>query len=102
MVLFMLFPLEANNIQVVKTEFTIVQINAKWNRSNDINIPDIPNCTIQYAFLEDQSENMKSTVKYVPTVVLYKGNRAVHQWSADLSFKLELTRQDIEDAINKF
>jgi hypothetical protein len=98
----MLVPLKANKVKAVKSEFTVVHINAKWNRINDISIPKIPNCTIRYAFLEDQSENMKSTVRYVPTVVLYKGNRAVHQWSADLSFKLELTRQDIEDAINRF
>lgn len=98
----MLVTLEANNIEVVKKEFTIVQINAKWNRGNDVKIPDIPNCTVEYGFLEDQSENIRSTVRYVPTVFLYKGNRPIHQWSADLSFKLELTRQDIEDAINKF
>lgn len=98
----MLVPLEANNVEAVKTEFTIVQINARWNQKNDVDIPSIPRCSIKYAYFEDQPESLKSTIQYVPTVVLYKGNRAVHQWAADLSFKLELNRDDIEKVIDRF
>jgi len=97
----MLVPLEANNVEVVKTTFTIVHINAKWNKKNDVNIPSIPGCSIKYAYFEDQPESLKSTIQYVPTVVLYKGNMAVHQWSADLSFRLELKKDDIEEVINR-
>jgi hypothetical protein len=98
----MLVPLEANNFEVVKTEFTIVQINAKWNKKNDVEIPSVPGCSIKYGYFEDQPEGLKSSIQYVPTVVLYKGNRAVHQWSADLSFRLELNKDDIEEVINRF
>lgn len=97
----MLVPLKANKVKDVNTEFTIVHINARWNKKNDVNIPSVPGCSIKYAYFEDQPESLKSTIQYVPTVVLYKGNRVVYQWSADLSFKLELNRGDIEEVINR-
>jgi len=99
----MLFPLNVSNIEsyVEKEKFTLIHINAKWNKKNDVKVPQIPNCNIQYAFLEDQKESFRKNVNYVPVVVLYKGNHAVRQWSADISFKLEINKKEILDAIKR-
>jgi hypothetical protein len=99
----MLFPLKASNIDIYeeKEKFTLIQINAKWNTKNDVEIPQIPNCNIQYAFLEDQKESFKKNINYVPVVVLYKGNHPIQQWSADISFKLKINEKDILDAIKR-
>lgn len=88
-----------DNRDDVRSDFVVVQINARWNTDNDVKIPSMHNCDVRYGFLEDQSESLKSSIKFVPVVLLYRGDRIVRQWSADLSFKLDLSRDDIQKAI---
>lgn len=99
LLLLILTPSVLDNRDDVRSDFVVVQINARWNTDNDVKIPSIRNCAVKYGFLEDQSESLKSNIKFVPVVLLYRRDRIVRQWSADLSFKLELTREDIERAI---
>jgi len=53
------------------------------------------------AYLEHQSDDFKSKVKSVPLVILYRDNSAIMQWSADISFKLVITEEQINEAINR-
>lgn len=81
-------------------QYTLLHINAKWNQQNNVNLDLIPNCTLQYAFLEDQPKDIQQRIQYVPHIILMKGNRPVAQWSADLSFRLNLTKQEIISVID--
>jgi hypothetical protein len=81
-------------------EYTLLHINAKWNQYNNVTFDKIPNCKIQFAFLEDQPKEIQSTIQYVPHVVLLKQNRPIAQWSADLSFKLDVSTQEVINIIN--
>ena len=80
-------------------KWTIVQINAKWNEVNTVLIPKINGVSVQFAHLEDQPESIKSRIKAVPVVVLYKDGSPVHQWNANLSFKLNITEEEIRKAL---
>ena len=80
-------------------KFTIVQINAKWNSANTIKIPNISGVSTQFAYLEDQPESVKNKIKVVPVVILYKNSTPVRQWNADLSFKLNITEEEILKAL---
>ena len=83
-------------------EYTIVQINAEWNRKNDVQLPKrIDGNPVVYGLLEEQSLSIQQNTKAVPVIVLYKGNQAVMQWTANLSFKLNLTKEDIADVIKQ-
>ena len=87
---------------VVAQEYKVVQINAEWNNKNKINLPySIEGATYKYALLEDQSEKFQKKILAVPVVVLLKDNKVVRQWSADLSFKLILTVEEIAYAIRE-
>ena len=81
-------------------DFTLLQINAKWNEGNNVDLSPY-NVTTKYAYLEDQSEDLKGKINAVPVVILYRGNTPVHQWNADLSFKLYLNREEVNSIINK-
>lgn len=81
-------------------EYTILHINAKWNQANNVNLDVIPNCKLQYAFLEDQPKDIQERIEYVPHIILLKHNRPIAQWSADLSFRLNITTQEIVKVIN--
>jgi len=82
--------------------YTVVQINAKWNRNNDVQLPkNIDGANTIYGFLEDQPASLQKTTKAVPTIILYKDNTPITQWSAGLSFKLNITKEEIENAIRE-
>jgi hypothetical protein len=81
-------------------QYTVLHINAKWNQQNNVNLDVIPNCRLQYAFLEDQPKEIQQSIQYVPHIILMKGNRPIAQWSADLSFKLNITTKEIVRVID--
>jgi len=87
---------------VVAQEYKVVQINAEWNNKNKINLPySIEGAKYSYALLEGQSKTFQKKILAVPVVVLWKDNKVVRQWSADLSFKLVLTTEEIAYAIRE-
>jgi hypothetical protein len=81
--------------------FTLVEINAKWNQSNKVDLPKIENVKTIYTYLEDQKKEIQERIKAVPVIILYKDNKPVKQWTANLSFKLNLTKEEIEYAIRE-
>lgn len=101
-ILLFLIPFATSNVapKEAAPAYTLLHINAKWNQYNNVNFGPIPNCRLKFAFLEDQPDSFRSKIQYVPHVVLLKNNRPVAQWSADLSFKLDITTQDILNVIN--
>ena len=87
--------------KVEKSDITVLQINAHWNRHHDVNLNSLKGCRVQYGLLERQSEDLKKQIQYVPVVVIYKGNKAVKQWSADLSFKLDVDINEIQSVVDR-
>ena len=82
-------------------DVTILHINAKWNTSNDYNLDRIRNAKVLKVFLEEQKTDFKAQIKSVPTIVLIgKDGKPKGQWSAGLSFKLEVPIDEIQDRIN--
>jgi predicted class III extradiol MEMO1 family dioxygenase len=97
---FLLFtPTSLGKVEV--SDITVLQINAHWNRHHDVNLNSLRGCKVQYGLLERQNKELKNKIKYVPVVVVYKGNKAVRQWSADLSFKLNVDLEEIQQVIDK-
>lgn len=101
-ILLLMIPFSTKHVEPVSDgpEYTLLHINAKWNQYNNVTLDKIPNCRLEFAFLEDQPKEIQSTIQYVPHVVLLKNNRPIAQWSADLSFKLNITTQDIINVID--
>jgi|TARA_R100000231_G_scaffold139583_1_gene121410 hypothetical protein len=82
-------------------DFTLLHINAKWNQSNDYDLRGIRHAKVQMAFLEDQSAQLKSQIKSVPTIILFDQNSKPRgQWQADLSFKITVPKEEIQQRIN--
>ena len=76
-------------------QYTVVQINARWNINNDVKL-DLPsNVKYRYAYLEEQKESMRQSLKAVPVIVLYKNERPIKQWNADITFKLNIKEEEI-------
>ena len=76
-------------------QYTVVQINARWNISNDVKLNLPSNVKYKYAYLEEQKESMRKNLKAVPVIVLYKNERPIKQWNADITFKLNIKEEEI-------
>lgn len=86
----------------VAQEYKVVQINAEWNDRNKVDMPyTIEGAKTVYAFLEDQTESLQKQIQAVPIIILFKDNKPLRQWSADLSFKLNINIEEIAYAIRE-
>jgi len=98
LIAFMLFGFLAN----AQEKITVIHFNYKWNSRNDYNLRGIENAKVQYAWLEEQPENIVKTIKTVPVIVILgKDGRVKMQYAADLSFKIQATKEDIQKSINR-
>ena len=80
----------------------VIHFNYKWNDRNNYNIRGLKNATLQYAWLEEQPESVKKTITAVPVIVVIgKDGKVKGQFSADLSFEIKATREEIQALINK-
>jgi len=100
LILLFFMPLKVNTTSEIK-DFRLVHVNAKWNDHNNIKIKTVSGIEIEFTTLEAQSADFKNKINRVPILILYKDGRQVYNWQADLSFKLNITEEDIKSIIKK-
>ena len=91
-------------------EIQLLQINSEWNIKNDIPSRDLPKSylamkiQVDHATLEQQGPGFQKNFagKPLPILVLKIDGRIKYQWTANLSFKLDVSEQEILDVIDKF
>ena len=96
--LFLLWALFTANIY--SQNISIVQVNAEWNERNNIDLDNIRGARVSFGYLEEQPESLKSKIKAVPTILVFKDGQLVHYWKADLSFKLNIRQEEIQRYID--
>ena len=82
-------------------KFTLLEINAKWNKSNNLPFSKLAGMKIGFAWLEDQPQSIQKSVKAVPTLILMENGRPVHQWQAGIDLKLKITEEEVKKVLNK-
>jgi len=87
--------------KVEKKDITVLQVNTQWNKHHNLDLNGLIGCDVQFAWLEEQSDNFKKQVQTVPVIVVYYKNKPVRQWSADLSFRLNVDLEEIQQVIDK-
>lgn len=87
--------------EVEKTDITVLQVNSQWNKKHNIDLNGLIGCEVQFAWLEDQSDDFKRQVQTVPLIVIYSNNKPVRQWAADLSFKLDININEIQSVVDR-
>ena len=83
-------------------DLTVVHFNYKWNERNGYKgLERLRNVKVQYAFVEDQSEAVQSSIKSVPTIVVYMNGRPKARFEAGLQMKITTELVDLQDLINE-
>jgi hypothetical protein len=84
-------------------DITTVHFNYKWNERNSYkNLDKLRNTKVQYAYVEDQSDAVKRSIKSVPTIVIYKNNSPVSRLEAGLTMEITVRLDSIQAIINKY
>lgn len=86
---------------VLAQDVTVVQINAKWNKSNTMDsLRNLSGCEYVFGWLENQTHEIQSSIASVPVVVVYKDNVARQQYAAGITLKLNATFEEIQTLVN--
>jgi len=87
--------------EVKTSDVTVLHVNTKWNKHQNIDLNGLIGCKVKYGFLEDQSKELQTKIRTVPVIVVFKGNRAIKQWTADLTFRLDIDVNEIQQVIDR-
>lgn len=79
----------------------VLHINTKWNKHNSLNINELKNCRVIYSWLGDQPPSVRKAIEKVPCIIIYKNNVRRYIRSADLSFKLNFSNEEIQKLVNQ-
>ena len=62
---------------------SIVHFNYEWNTANQYrNLDRLKGVKVQYAYVEQQSDALKASIKAAPTIIIYKDGRPVAKFEA--------------------
>ena len=83
-------------------QYEVLHINSAWNTRHNLDLSGIKNAKIKYLLLEEQTPSFKQQIKSVPTIiVLDKNKKTKGVWNGGIALKLNITKQDIQDHIDK-
>lgn len=87
---------------VYSQDITVVHFNYKWNQKNDYSkLKSIKRASVSKAFVEEQSEDLKNSIKSVPVIIIFKNNKPVARIEAGLSMKIEAGLEDIQELVDR-
>ena len=82
-------------------EYTVLHINSSWNSRNDYkDLNQIRGAKVIKALLEEQSASVKSQIKSVPVIFIYRDRSLISRWDADISLTIKAPVEEIQSTIN--
>lgn len=83
-------------------DITTVHFNYKWNETNRYDgLNKLKNTKVQYAFVEDQKDIIKKSIKSVPTIIIYKNGKPVAKLEAGLTMEIIVRLDSIQSIVDK-
>ena len=82
-------------------QYEILHINSAWNVKHNLDLNGIKYAKVKYLLLEEQTLSFRQQIKSVPTIVVLQNGKPKGQWSGGIALKLTVTKEDIEDHIER-
>ena len=82
-------------------QYEVLHINSTWNLRNNLDLTGLKNARVKYVLLEEQTPSFRQQIKSVPTVLVLHNGKPKGQWSGGIALKLKITKEDIENHIEK-
>ena len=83
------------------SQYEVIHINSAWNSRNNLNLDGLKNARVKYVLLEDQTPSFKQQIKSVPTILVLHNGKPKGQWKGGIALKLKVTKEDIENHIER-
>ena len=84
-------------------DVTVVHFNYEWNSRNGFKkLDNLKSAKVQYAYVENQSKSLQESIKSVPTIIIYKGDKPVARFEAGLSMKIEIPLDKLQEIVNRY
>jgi len=81
--------------------YSLLEINAKWNAKNSLKIKRLNDIPIKTAWLEEQPKTIQNRIKSVPVLILIRDDRPIYQWVAGIDLKLNITESEFNRIYSK-
>ena len=85
------------------SQVVVTQFNADWNSTNDVEwFQKLNDCDLaKVDIVKETKLQEKHKIVIVPTIIVFKDGEEIKRYQADLSFKMEATRKEIQQFINE-
>jgi ABC-type glycerol-3-phosphate transport system substrate-binding protein len=83
-------------------QVTAMQFNASWNKQNGVEwFNKLGDCETESHMIDGNDMQKKYKIAVVPTIIIFDDGEEVKRFQADLSFKIQATRKEIQDYIDE-
>ena len=83
-------------------QVTAMQFNASWNEQNGVEwFDELGDCDKKSHMIDGNDMQKKYKIAVVPTIIIFDEGEEVKRFQADLSFKMQATRKEIQDYIDE-
>jgi hypothetical protein len=85
------------------SQIEVKYFNASWNAANDIDwVGKLSDCVIErFDIGAKPGDASKFKVVVVPTILIFQDGEEVERYQADISFKMNATREEVQDEIDE-
>lgn len=82
---------------------SVVQYNAEFNKANSIkNLKRISDANVIEAWIDKEPELKKqSSIRSVPTIIIYKDGKEMRRWEAGIMMQLDITYHDVQHEVDE-
>ena len=82
-------------------KITVLYLNTPWNSRNDYkDLNELYGADILKVDYDIQPPSVKQAVRSIPAIIVLKDGRPVATWQADISMKLKVRYETVQEVIN--
>jgi len=85
------------------SQIQVIHFNAGWNGANDVPwVEELTECKLKYIDIATDAAAAKEyKIVVVPTIVVFNEGEEVKRFQADISFSMQATKEEVQEAINE-
>jgi hypothetical protein len=82
-------------------KITVLYLNTPWNVRNDYqDLDKLYGADVLKVNYEDQPPSVRQAVRSIPAIIVLKDSRPVATWQADISMKLKVRYETVQEVID--
>ena len=83
------------------SDICVVQFNASWNESNNVDYLDkLTDCNVMNVNIDEGTYQSDYKIVVVPTIIVFNGEE-VERFQANIMMQMEATRKDIQSVVDE-